>query len=182
MELIVDTRQHDGKHERKHNQLIERGYSLTFRKLDHGDYMLPAGRVSIDTKENLSEIWGNLRGSHKDKKTGKKIRNYPRFRAECIRAKDAGHVLVVLIENCYGIHGLYELSHWSEGEHSFNKRKFAKQKMNGESLAKQMMTMSKEYGVLWAFCHPSQTGNKIAECLTRESELLALQKDVLDNE
>ena len=54
--------------------------------------------------------------------------------------------------------------------------------MNGESLAKQMMTMSKEYGVLWAFCHPSQTGNKIAECLTRESELLSLQKDVLDNE
>ena len=181
MEILADTRQQKGKHERKHNQLKAMGYSVKMQKLDHGDYMLQDGKISVDTKNSISEIWGNLRGSHKDKKTSKKVQNYPRFRRECERALNAGHVLVVVVENCYGIHGLHELSHWSEGE-SAKKRRHGHQNMDGESLAKQMKTMSRKYGVMWAFCHPSQTGYKIVKALTHEAELLDLQKKVMNDE
>ena len=183
MEIIVDTRQHKGKHKVKHRQLEARGWTLISQKLDHGDYMLPAGRVSIDTKRNIREIYGNLRGRKKIKDASKPRGfryepNYPRFRREAIRANDAGHVLVVLIENGQGIHNLADLSEYKESKKSKRIRK-AKTPIKGKELAKQMNTISKKYGVLWAFCHPAQTGNKIIEYLSREDELLAHKKKVM---
>ena len=178
MEIIVDTRQHEGKHTYKHRQLERRGCTLILgQALDHGDYMLPAGRVSVDTKRNLAEIWGNLKGSRKTK-YGKRVSNYPRFRRECIRANDADHVLVVLVENRQGISDLAGLSCYIEPD-SGRKKRHAKKRINGKELAKQMNTISKEYGVLWAFCHPAQTGDKIIEYLSREDELLAHKKKVM---
>ena len=141
--------------------------------------MLLAGRVSIDTKRNVAEIWGNLKGSHKNK-LGRRVSNYPRFRRECIRADEADHVLVVLVENRLGIHNLTELSVYKEPERG-TKRRHAKKPINGAELVKQMNTISKEYGVLWAFCHPAQTGDKIIEYITREDELLAHKKKVMVN-
>ena len=177
MEILVDTNQKEGKHTYKHNQLERRGCTLIMQHLDHGDYMLCAGRISVDTKRNLSEIWGNLKGSHKNKQ-GKRVSNYPRFRRECIRAHEAEHVLVVLIENRLGIHNLSELGVYKEPE-SGTKRRHAKKPIIGMELVKQMNTMTKEYGVLWAFCHPAQTGDKIIEYLSREDELLAHKKKVM---
>lgn len=184
MQIIVDTRQKDGKHDYKHHQMERAGHTLVFQKLDHGDYMRPAGRVSIDTKQNnLNEIWSNLKGSHKVKDTSKAkgykcVRNYDRMREEFKRADKANHVLVVLIENRLGIRNLKELSEYKENDRQFNRRKFARQKIDGVSLAKQMKTISTEYGVLWAFCHPAQTGKKIVEYLSREEELLEHKKKV----
>ena len=59
------------------------------------------------------------------------------------------------------------------------KKRHAKKRINGKELAEQMNTITKEYGVLWAFCHPAQTGDKIIEYLTREDELLAHKKKVM---
>lgn len=182
MEIIVDTRQKEGKHTYKHRQLERRGCILIFQKLDHGDYMLCAGRTSVDTKRNLSEIWSNLKGSHKVKcdtpRGFKYVSNYPRFRREAIRANEADHVLVVLVENRLGISDLKGLSGYIEPD-SGRKKRHAKKRINGMELAKQMNTITKEYGVLWAFCHPAQTGDKIIEYLTREDELLAHKKKVM---
>ena len=94
MELLVDTRQQDGKHRLKHHELEQIGYQLTTCKLDFGDYMLPAGRVSVDTKANIAEIHGNLTKGHE------------RFRNECQRALDANSVLVVLVINKVGVRDL----------------------------------------------------------------------------
>lgn len=146
--------------------------------------MLPSGRVSIDTKQNnLTEIWSNLKGSHQvpDKRKPKGYRyvsNYDRVREEFLRAERSGNVLVVLVENRLGIRSLADLSQYKETDRQFKKRKFAKQKIDGKSLAKQMTTISKKYGVLWGFCHPAQTGHKIAEYLTREKELLDYKREV----
>ena len=172
MELLVDTRQQDGKHRLKHHDLEKIGYQLTTCKLDFGDYMLSAGRVSVDTKANIAEIHGNLTKGHE------------RFRNECQRALDANSVLVVLVINKFGVRDLSSLCRWSEPPWARRKRKYSQGFIKGKTLARQMQTMSERYGVLWSFCAPEDAGQKIHELLTHEQELLEKQKSLLatDNE
>lgn len=88
MLIIEDTRQKDGKHQQKHIGFEDLGVELLRCKLPFGDYALPP-RISVDTKENLEEIAGNLCGSKKER---------DRFIRECKAAAAAGCQLVIMVE------------------------------------------------------------------------------------
>ena len=53
MILLEDTRQQEGKH--KNIELYCKRHKITLvrKKLDVGDYMMPDGNVSCDTKQDL---------------------------------------------------------------------------------------------------------------------------------
>ena len=80
MLIVEDSRQKVGKHQQKHIGFDDLGVGLLRCKLPFGDYALPPS-VSIDTKENLEEIAGNLCGSMKERN---------RFIRECKAAAAAG--------------------------------------------------------------------------------------------
>ena len=86
--IVEDTRQKDGKHQLKHIGFNNLGVDLLRCKLPFGDYALPPA-VSVDTKENLEEIAGNLCGSKKER---------DRFIRECKAAAAAGCQLIIMVE------------------------------------------------------------------------------------
>ena len=72
-------------------------------KLYVGDYVsLNNSRLCIDRKQNLSELYGNLCQGHE------------RFRAELIRAKEAGIKLIILIEHGGKIKTLDDVKNWEK--------------------------------------------------------------------
>ena len=85
--IIEDTRQQAEKHVAKHRWWDEHGVSVVRRKLDVGDYMVPGGDVSVDTKRDLFEVAANVCG-----------RQHARFVRECERARSAGIRLYILVE------------------------------------------------------------------------------------
>lgn len=159
--LIVDTRQKTDKHIMKHDMLKKLGYTLIFKKLNYGDYALHEGGLSVDTKQDIAELWQNLTSGHK------------RFRAECIRAAQAGGALVILIENKYNIKDLRDLKRWIEPTWAFRKRKYAKRQIIGCMVEQQCKTMQCRYGVVFAFCHPRNTAACIDYLLRHEKEFIA---------
>ena len=86
--IVEDSRQKVGKHQQKHIGFEDLGVGLLRCKLPFGDYALPPA-VSVDTKENLEEIAGNLCGSKKER---------DRFIRECKAAAAAGCQLVIMVE------------------------------------------------------------------------------------
>ena len=101
MVIAVDKAQKEGKHDLKHNQLIEMGHELMFLPLPVGDYVLVDESVrevikrrgdklkkmdllgvtkrSCDSKYGMTEIYGDVIGKQHD-----------RFRDECILAQQNG--------------------------------------------------------------------------------------------
>jgi len=151
--IIVDTRQQEGKHELKHEQLRAQGFTLLRSKLPFGDYaLLPT--VTVDTKRDIAELAYDVHHDH------------ARFRRECVEARDNGMKLVVLTENTEGITSLGTLSNWVEPNAQFIKRKYAQTKIDGSRLAKACFTMSRKYGVVFDFCKPEEAAERIIELLT----------------
>lgn len=150
MVIIEDTRQQKGKHELKHGYFGNNGVSVLRSKLPFGDYALPPHLV-IDTKENMSEIAGNMCGTTKE---------HVRFREECKLARDCGCKLIILIENLDGITCIEDVRSW------INPRsEFSRTACTGERLAKSMFTMSNRYGVTFLFCRPEESAKIIMELL-----------------
>lgn len=159
--LIVDTRQKTGKHTMKHEMLKKLGYTLIFEKLNYGDYALHGGGLSVDTKQNIAELWQNLTSGHK------------RFRNECIRAVQSGGALVILVESKGNIKDLRDLEGKEEPEWAFRKRKFACLRIDGDSIKQTCETMQEFYGVVFYFCHPKNTAACIDYLLRHEKEYVA---------
>lgn len=84
--IYIDTRQQDGKHDVKDAWFAAHGVATVPRKLDFGDYMADGSNVSVDTKQSVQELAGNVGREH------------ARFARECDRARAAGCRLVVLVE------------------------------------------------------------------------------------
>ena len=123
MIIGVDKAQKEGKHDIKHNQLIEMGHELWFLPLPVGDYIIVDDTIreiikrrgdklkkmdligmtkrSIDTKASLGEIYGNLIGKSHD-----------RFRDECILAQQNGIDFYVLIESAPEVKCLEDVKSW----------------------------------------------------------------------
>jgi len=123
MVIAVDKAQKEGKHDLKHNQLIEMGHELMFLPLPVGDYVLVDESVrevikrrgdklkkmdllgvtkrSVDTKYSLSETYGNLIGP-----------SHARFRDECILAQQNGIDFYVLIESAPEVSCLEDVKSW----------------------------------------------------------------------
>ena len=118
-------------------------------KLYVGDYMsLDNPRVVIDRKQNLLEICGNVCQQHE------------RFKAELIRANQAGIKLILLCEHGKEIKSLEDVVWWE------NPRiKKSPRATTGEQLYKSLLTIRDRYNVEIVFCTKKETGKRIIELL-----------------
>ena len=123
MIIAVDKAQKEGKHDLKHDQIVELGHVLRFLPLPVGDYILVDEAVSevimrrgdklkkmdllgvtkrsVDTKYGISEVYGNFIGPQ-----------HSRFRDECILAQQNGIDFYVLIESAPEVSCLAEVKQW----------------------------------------------------------------------
>lgn len=169
--LRIDTRQQAGKHVIKDEWWAAHGVPTTRVKLDFGDYMVDGSNVSVDTKRSVSEIAQNING-----------RNHDRFKRECIRAREAGCRLVVLVENREGYTSIDDVRGWCNdhcracgvrrkrgcdpSDASGKCPKHGTRKpIQGTRLAKAMLTMQERYGVRFEFCAPKDSARRICELL-----------------
>ncbi len=143
MVLLEDTRNKVGEHENIARYCEANGIIIHRSKLFVGDYQIAnKGDVVVDTKQSVMEIAGNLFQEHR------------RFRDECVRAKEAGIQLVVLIEEALP-KGRLDL--WVPP---------MAVKFSPVTLRKVMLTMQDRYGVMFRFCDSLDTGKVMIEYLT----------------
>lgn len=143
--IIEDTRQKDGKHQQKHIGFDNLGVDLLRCKLPFGDYALPP-EVSVDTKENLEEIAGNLCGSRKER---------DRFIRECKAAAAAGCQLIVMVETEHD-GSLLDLSDIRIGSGKV---------VTGLQLYRAMTAVSGRYGVRFVLVRPEDAAKEIMRIL-----------------
>lgn len=119
-------------------------------KMYVGDYQnLTNGTVAVDRKQNLSEVCGNVCQQHE------------RFKAELLRAQEAGIKLYILIEHGKDVKSLDDVKNW------VNPRlKQSPKALTGEKLYKIMKTQEERYGITYLFCTKEETGEKIIELLS----------------
>lgn len=148
MIIFEDTRNKPEKNAHIRRQLEELGYKVERTKIYCGDYTFPTNQsICVDTKKDMNEIESNL------------IHDHERFKAECIRAKEAGIKLVILIQDPK-LKVLGDVFSW------FNVRsKWSKKAVSGKQLAKMMYTMQDRYGVKFEFCTKGTVGKRIIELL-----------------
>lgn len=125
MIIAVDKAQKEGKHDLKHDQIVELGHTLRFLPLPVGDYILVDEAVSevimrrgdklkkmdllgvtkrsVDTKYGISEVYGNFIGPQ-----------HSRFRDECILAQQNGIDLTVLVESAPEVSCLADVKRWRD--------------------------------------------------------------------
>ncbi len=118
--------------------------------LPYGDYAFPP-KISVDTKRNMEEIAQNIGGAASE---------HQRFKNECIKARDCGGKLIILVENTDGITCVDEVHNWINPELVYRPRA-----ITGARLEKAMKTMTERYGVQFEFCTPEQSAKKIMELL-----------------
>lgn len=143
--IIEDTRQKDGKHQQKHIGFEDLGVDLLRCKLPFGDYALPPA-VSVDTKENLEEIAGNLCGSMKER---------DRFICECKAAAAAGCQLVIMVETEHD-GSLLDLGDIRIGSGKV---------VTGLQLYRAMTAVSGRYGVRFVLVRPEDAAKEIMKLL-----------------
>lgn len=148
MLIIEDTRQKDGKHQQKHIGFEDLGVDLLRCKLPFGDYALPPS-VSVDTKENLEEIAGNLCGSSKER---------ARFVRECKAATAAGCQLVIMVETEHD-GSLLDLGDIRIGSGKV---------VTGLQLYRAMTAVSGRYGVRFVLVRPEDAAKEIVRILREE--------------
>ena len=151
MIIIEDTRNQIGKHDRLNADLIKLGHKVIRSKLYVGDYArIDDMSICIDTKRNWEELAGNICGPQ-----------HVRFRNECLRAKENGIQLVVLVENGVPIH------EWKPITKRNGQRVC---KVSPIVLFKAMETMTKKYNITFLNCDKTQTANLIIKILDKNKE------------
>lgn len=114
-----------------------------------GDYgSLDNPRVAVDRKQSLLEVCSNMCQQHE------------RFRDECVRAKEAGIHLIILVEHGRGILCIDDVEDWKNP-----RLKRSPQATTGKALASFMRTMAEKYDIEWVFCEKPQTGKEIIRLL-----------------
>jgi len=126
------------------------GVTVVRQKLDEGDYMSsPSGSITVDRKQNLQEICGNLT-QQKD-----------RFQRELRRAALKGTTVYILCEHGEGITCLRDIRSWLNP-----RRKESPKALDGKRLYQLMLSYASKYGVKWRFCEKSRTGGEILRLLS----------------
>jgi hypothetical protein len=152
MTIQCDTREHSEQIERIEKQFDDLGVKHFRSKLYVGDYQsLDNPRLVVDRKKDLQEIAGNVCQQHE------------RFRAELIRAQEAGIQIVILCEHGGQIRSLEDVFFWDNP-----RRRASKGAISGQRLFKILSTMKDKYGVRFEFCDKRQTGRRIVEILTND--------------
>jgi hypothetical protein len=148
MIIFEDTRNKPEKNAHIREQLEALGYEVKRTKIYCGDYTFPTNQsVCIDTKQDLQEVVGNV------------IQQHDRFREECIRAKEAGIQLVILIAEPK-VTCLADVFGW------WNPRlRYSKKATTGRQLGKILYSMREKYGVQFEFCTKDKLGERIIELL-----------------
>lgn len=168
MTIVRDTRDKIGRHDNVDKGLEALGFKVVRTKLYVGDVArMDDMTVSIDLKQNLSEVYSNIVGAQ-----------HERFIRECKRAQEAGIRLVVLVEHG-GIESVQDVAKWENprlkkwqrihdgqirGAYR-NVKISAKPPVSSAQLAKAMQTIADRYGVEWRFCSGWQTVHVICELL-----------------
>ena len=152
MILIEDTRQQANKHKLKHSHFEQMGVQLVRCALPFGDYaVIP--EISVDTKASMDEIASNLTADHE------------RFRHECERAKEAGCILIILVETEWNINSIDDVHLWKNPRSPISSKA-----VTGATLEKMMKTMERRYGVRFRFCRPDNAAETIVKLLSGEIE------------
>ena len=145
MVLIEDTRNKEGKHANVHRYCEKHGIEIVRQCLEVGDYMLPDGKISIDTKEHLQEVASNLLNR----------RDSSRFWREVRKSRELGIQLVVLCEHGGQVKTINDVVKWRS---KFNQ-------VTGRRLVDEMIRLEMSYCVRWVFCDKRSTGRLIMEIL-----------------
>lgn len=145
MVIYEDTRQQAGKHRNIHAYCRASGIKIIRQALNVGDYQIAGkGDISVDTKQDVLELASNV------------FQEHDRFRAECMRAQEAGIQLIVLVE---------ELLPGGRLDRWLPPREV---RFSPSTLRKAMITMQREYGVKFRFCDGRSTGRQLIEYLKGE--------------
>lgn len=159
--IQIDSREHQKVIDGIKKAFDAAGEKWFVSKLYVGDYMnYDNPRLVVDRKQNLSELCGNVCQQHE------------RFRAEIIRANEAGIKLVFLCEHGKGIEKLDDVLWWENPRAKKRVKKNGiwieqEQKvMHGDTLYKILYTMQRKYGVEFLFCDKENTGKRIMEILS----------------
>lgn len=164
MVIQIDSREHKWEMARVQRQLESLGVKTIVSKLYVGDYQsLDNGRLVIDRKKDLQELCGNVCQQHE------------RFRAELLRAQEAGIQIIILCEHGPDINNLQDVYFWQNPRKhevkwkTINGRKIktveSSKAVDGEQLYKSLITMRDKYGVRFEFCTKDITGQRIKELL-----------------
>ena len=145
MVLLEDTRNKEGKHTNVHRYCEKHGIEIVRQCLEVGDYMLPDGKISVDTKKDLSEVASNLLNR----------RDSSRFWREVRKSRELGIQLVVLCEHGGQVKTINDVVKWRS---KFNQ-------VTGRRLVDEMIRLEMSYGVRWVFCDKRSTGRLIMEIL-----------------
>ena len=148
--IQIDSREKQKELDRIIPQLEAQGVKWFKSKLYVGDYQsLDNPRLVIDRKHDLQELAGNICQQHE------------RFRAELVRAQEAGIQIVILCEHGGCIKTLEDVYFWENP-----RRRTSPGAISGQRLFKVLNTMHEKYGVRFEFCDKRQTGRRIVEILT----------------
>lgn len=145
MVLLEDTRNKIGKHKNIHAYCNIHNIEIVRQCLSVGDYMLPDGNISVDTKSTLEEISQNLMNRS----------DSARFWREVRRAYQQGIQLVVLVESGPSVLTINDVPKW--------KSKYSK--VTGRTIQTEMIRLEQAYGVRWVFCSKRSTAKRIIEIL-----------------
>ena len=144
MTVIIDSREKKCEHIKKWFDKNNIEYEI--KKLDVGDFMLPDNpKISVDRKQNLSELSRNL--------TNKA--DHSRFWKEVRRAREQGVKLYILCEHGGKIKSIQDVALWND--------KYSG--VNGRSLMNEIYRVHIAYGVEFLFCDKRVTARKIIEIL-----------------
>lgn len=166
MQIQIDTREHASERKRIEKQFQSAGVEFFYSKLYCGDYMsLDNPRLVIDRKKDLLELCGNVTQQHE------------RFRAELIRARDAGIRLIVLCEQGEDIKTLTDVYFWENPRLRIMELKMVDGRparvqkypnaTTGRALYRSLITIRDRYGVQFEFCSKTETGYRIVGLLDR---------------
>ena len=147
--------------------MLDNGHKIVRSKMYVGDITLLENQtICIDLKQNLQEVYSNI------------IQGNVRFKNECIRAKEAGIRLIVLIadEHIRDINEVHtwdnpRLRKWETVKAAQEKGKLLHIKLSPKppvpsaQLQRAMETMGERYGVQWQFCPKEETGMRILKIL-----------------
>ena len=145
MVLLEDTRNKIGKHKNIHAYCDRHNIEIVRQCLSVGDYMLPDGNISVDTKSTLEEISQNLM-NHSDSS---------RFWNEIRRSKELGIKLIILVEAGPAVKNINDVARW--------KSKYSP--VTGRALIDAMVRLDYSDGTVFKFCSKASTARRIIELL-----------------
>ena len=147
MKITIDSREKKCDHIKA--WFDKKGIEYEVKKLDVGDYMLTDNpKISVDKKQNLSELSRNL--------TNKA--DHSRFWKEVRRAREQGIKLYILCEHGGKIKSIQDVAQWHD--------KYSG--VDGRNLMDVIYKLHIGWGVEILFCDKRSTARRILEILTKE--------------